>query len=80
MTVNVVQVPQNNTSGESTDPIGYETTFDGQTFFWGPNQKRSFLDDGVATGHIGNATGSGPWVVEDNSSSARKYPGGESRA
>lgn len=29
-----------------------ETTFDGQTFHWGPNQVRNFLDEGIAHGHV----------------------------
>jgi hypothetical protein len=28
-----------------------ETTVDGQTFHWGPNQVRNFLDDGVGAAH-----------------------------
>ena len=33
------------------DDITLETTFDGQTFAWGPGQVRNFMDDGVARGH-----------------------------
>lgn len=80
MGIKVTQVPQDNNTGENTDPIQYETTFDGQTFNWAPGQVRPILDDGNATGHIGNATGSGPWVVEDNASSAKAYPNDESRS
>jgi len=80
MSIKTTQVPQDNDTGENTDPIGYETTYDGQTFFHAPGQVRSFLDDGQALGHIANATGSGPWVVEDNASSAKAYPSDDSRA
>ena len=33
------------------DDITLETTFDGQTFAWGPGQVRNFADDGVGVGH-----------------------------
>lgn len=33
------------------DDITLETTFDGQTFAWGPGQVRNFMDDGVGIGH-----------------------------
>ena len=33
------------------DDITLETTFDGQTFAWGPGQVRNFVDDGVGIGH-----------------------------
>ena len=32
----------------------FETHFDGQTLAWGPNQHRSFIDDGVGHGHGSN--------------------------
>ena len=30
-----------------------ETTVDGYTFHWGPNETRNFLDDGVGLAHAG---------------------------
>lgn len=30
-----------------------ETTVDGQTFHWGPNEVRNFMDDGVGLAHAG---------------------------
>ena len=33
------------------DDITLETTYDGQTFAWGPGQVRNFVDDGVGVGH-----------------------------
>ena len=30
-----------------------ETTVDGQTFHWGPNEVRNFADDGVGLAHAG---------------------------
>jgi hypothetical protein len=40
-----------------------ETTVDGQTFHWGPNQVRNFLDDSVGKRHA--AFGSAANPVED---------------
>ena len=36
---------------EQLDDVTIETTFNGQTFAWGPGQVRNFLDDGVGRGH-----------------------------
>lgn len=33
------------------DDVTLETTFDGQTYAWGPGQSRNFLDEGVGRGH-----------------------------
>lgn len=33
------------------DDVTLETTFDGQTYAWGPGQTRNFLDEGVGRGH-----------------------------
>jgi len=73
MAMRLTQVPQNSTTGESTDPIGYETTYDGQTFFWGPGQRRVFGDDGQALGHAGNSGAGSPaaGVVQDNTLSLK---------
>ena len=39
-----------------------ETTVDGYTFHWGPNEVRNFLDDGVGLAHaaFNSAAGSNP--------------------
>lgn len=44
-----------------------ETTVDGQTFHWGPGEKRNFLDDGVGLAHTAQL-GSPSVVREDVSS------------
>lgn len=44
-----------------------ETTVDGYTFHWGPNEVRNFLDDGVGAAHAAfRTTTQGEMVVEDN--------------
>lgn len=81
MSIKLTQVPQNSTTGENTDPLGYETTYDGQTFFWAPGQTRSFADDGQGIGHAANtSTGPAAGVVEDNLSSKKHRPSDVSRA
>ena len=40
------------------------TVVDGQEFHWGPNQMRSFADDGVGVAHA--AFAGGATIVEDN--------------
>lgn len=40
-----------------------ETTVDGYTFHWGPNERRNFLDDGVGLAHAGFQAANG---TEDN--------------
>lgn len=40
-----------NVTGELTNPVTVETTYEGQTFAWGPGEKRVFADSGVAAGH-----------------------------
>ena len=54
-----------NPTGEATDPVMEETTVDGQTFAWGPGQKRSFGDDGIGAAHAD--FGSVDRVFENNS-------------
>lgn len=39
------------TSYEDTSIDQRETTVNGYTFHWGPNEKRNFLDDGVGLAH-----------------------------
>jgi hypothetical protein len=48
-----VSVPDDGTEVGSPqlDDITIETTFDGQTYAWGPGQVRNFADDGVGVGH-----------------------------
>lgn len=41
-----------------------ETTVDGYTFHWGPNETRNFLDDGVGAAHAAFAT-PGSRKIED---------------
>ena len=38
----------------TADIEAFETHFDGQTFAWGPNQHRNFLDLAVGQGHATN--------------------------
>lgn len=82
MTIKVTQVPQNNSTGENTDPLGYEATFDGQTYFFAPGQVRSFADDRVGVGVAGNSGAGAPatGIVEDNVSSKKKNPNDQSRS
>ena len=82
MGIRLTQVPRDSTTGENTDPIGFETTYDGQTFFWAPGQTRSFGDDGQGVGHAGNSGGGSPatGVVEDNELSLKYRPDYASRA
>jgi hypothetical protein len=54
-----------------------ETTYDGQTFAWGPGQVRNFLDDGVGKGHQAFAGGGLASIVREDGHFATN---GESRA
>lgn len=58
---------------EFTDPVQRETTVDGQTFAWGPNQTRNFADDGVGVAHA--AFFGGSTIVQED-----KFPFGTSRS
>ena len=82
MSMRLTHVPRNSTTGEATDPIGFETTYDGQTFFWAHGQTRNLADDGQAVGHAGNSGAGSPatGVVEDNALSLKYYPDYASRA
>lgn len=82
MSKRLTQVPQGVLTGENTNPIGYETTYDGQTFFWAPGQMRAFADDGQGIGHINNNGDGSPagGVVEDGISSAKRFPNADSTA
>lgn len=44
-----------------------ETTVDGYTFHWGPNEVRNFLDEGVGAAHAAfkSANGTEDDVIED---------------
>lgn len=80
MPIRITQVPQNNTTGETDDPIAYETEYDGQKFTWAPGQMRS-IDTAQAIGHIAGEVDGAPaaGVVQDNASSGKKYPNQDSR-
>ena len=82
MGMRLTQVPKNSNTGELTDPIGYETTFDGQTFFWAPGEKRVFGSDAQGVGHAANSGAGSPaaGVIEDNGLSTKRFPGYESRS
>jgi|GEM_PF-3481043 len=73
MGVRLTQVPQGVSTGENTDPIAFETTYDGQTFNWAPGERRAFADDGQGIGHAGNSGSGSPagGVIEDNASSGK---------
>ncbi len=76
MSLRVTQVNQNATTQENNDPLGYETTFDGQTFFWAPGQQRAFGDDGQGLGHAANSGAGSPAaaVVADDTASKKADP------
>lgn len=48
-----VGIPDNGTevADGQMDDVTLETTFDNQTYAWGPGQVRNFMDDGVGIGH-----------------------------
>lgn len=49
---NVSPVAEGNTEYSGNDTREQrETTVDGYTFHWGPNETRNFLDEGVGRGH-----------------------------
>lgn len=56
-----------NNTDETTDPVMTETTVDGMSLAWGPNQERSLADDGVALNHATFMAGAGARVFENNS-------------
>jgi hypothetical protein len=81
MGVRLTQVPQDSTTGESTDPIGYTVEADGQSYFFAPNQTRNFMNDGVGNSlatclneDVGGNAEPQAGVIEDNSSSAKYRP------
>ena len=50
---------------EYPDPTGrVETTVDGYTFSWGPNETRNFLDEGVGAAHA--AFHGGATIVQED--------------
>ena len=57
------------------DDVAVETTYDGQTYSWGPGQVRNFADDGVGAAH--GAFDGGVNAVTENGLFATN---GESRA
>lgn len=82
MPIRATHVQQGNTTGETTDPIPFETTYDGQTFNWAPGENRAFGDDGQGAGHIANSGAGTPaaGVVEDNELSKKRNPNSSSRS
>ncbi len=82
MGITLTQVPQNNNTGESTDPLGYETESDGVKFFWGPGQRRSFTDEATGQQHSISNVAAAPagGVLEDNELSKKKNPSDQSRS
>ena len=66
--VNITENPSDGASGGpewvEKDFRNRETTVDGQTFHYGPNQVRNFADTGVGAAHA--AFGSGATIVEDS--------------
>ncbi len=76
MALRLTQVPQDNATGENTDPLAFETSYDGQTFNWAPGEKRAFADDGQGIGHADNSGSGSPaaGVVVDNELSTKQYP------
>lgn len=63
-----------NGSTTVTDPVTRETTYDGQTYAWGPGETRNFLDDGVGLGHAAFDDGGEDLVKQD------EVPFGSSRS
>lgn len=53
-----------NTNFPDSTQTQRETTVDGYTFHWGPNETRNFLDQGVAAAHAAFNPG-GARIVED---------------
>lgn len=66
MSIRLKRYPDSSGFGgtEYPDPKQRETTVDGYTFHWGPNEIRNFLDDGVGIAH-GAFYGGSTIVQED---------------
>lgn len=82
MTIRVQRLPSGVGDADPTisdrgtaDIEAFETHFDGQTFAWGPNQHRSFLDLAVGQGHASNLAS--PSIVSETGLFA---PNNESRS
>lgn len=82
MAIRGTYVTQNNTTGETTDPITFETEYDGTKFTWAPGQTRSFADDGQAIGHLAGDVGGTPaaGVVIDDETSKKLNPNQSARS
>lgn len=82
MSVTLTQVPQDNTTGENTDPLGYKTESDGVVFFHAPGKVTPFLDDASGVEHSKSnvATAPAAGVVEDNTASKKASPSDQSRS
>jgi len=46
----------NHTEMDQPSPLGAEVTYDGQTYFIGPNERMSLLDDGVANSLVSQSS------------------------
>lgn len=69
MGTRVTSKSSNRGTGENTTFVDStttqrETTFDGQTYHWGPNETRNFLDQGVGAGHA--AFKSGATLIQED--------------
>ena len=82
MSITLTQVPQDNNTGENTDPLGYETESDGVKFFHAPGKVLPFLDDVSGVEHSKSRVADAPaaGVVEDNTASKKKFPSDQSRS
>lgn len=82
MSIRTTYVTQNNTTGETDDPITFDAEYDGNKFTFGPGEMKAFADDGQGIGIINNQVGGAPaaGVVQDNATSKKLNPNAESRA
>lgn len=82
MPIRGTYVTQNNTTGETDDPIAFETEYDGTKFVWNPGETRSFGSDGQAIGHLAGDVDGAPaaGVVIDNETSKKLNPNQNARS
>lgn len=82
MPIRVTHVTQNNTTGETDDPITFEAEYDGNKFTFGPGEMKAFGDDGQGIGIINNSVDGAPaaGVVQDNETSKKLNPNQNSRS
>ncbi len=72
MPIRITAVPQDNATGEMTDPLGYDATYDNMTFHFGPGQRRNFPDAGVGLGFAADDSVPAAAIIQDNTSSGKK--------